>query len=114
MFEIFLGIALCTFMLGLALEMSPLGKLLSVYVQRKQSVSSCEHAWGIDRITYAKSLSMAETTFLEPGEPRERALHGCTTIAEMCSRCSDRRETTLLGKQIPIIESGTWTGVRPS
>lgn len=114
MMEIFLGIALCTFVLGFALEMSPLGKLLKHYLRHKSTDTGCAHAWGLDRVTYAPPIHENGWHWLDRGQERERGVHGCTTVAELCTQCGARRETIMLGKQIPIVQAGAWTGVQPS
>lgn len=67
-----------------------------------EEVETCAHVWLLDRVTYAppdQDFSL-HNYWIERGEPRERALHGCTTILELCKVCGKRRETVALGKTI--------------
>lgn len=59
------------------------------------------HHWRVDRVCYVPPIKNQGTDlyWLEPGTPRERAIHGCTTICDACD-CGARRETIVLGKAI--------------
>ncbi len=67
----------------------------------------CAHDWSVEHVTYSPPRDNTWLFQLEPGEARERGMHGCTSIMRRCEICKRTDVRVLLGKQIPA--PSTWT-----